>query len=64
MESFQAIAMSIDDASDAELLHLFIWGLKERVRAEVRLRNPKTFDKAARMALDFDELLRPARGWN
>ena len=61
MEQFQAIAMSIDNANDHELLHAFVWGLKDRLCAEVRLRNPKTLDEAARMALDFDELLKPQR---
>ena len=57
--------MGIDDATDQELLHAFVWGLKDRIRAEVHLRNPRTLDEAARMALDFDELLKPQRklGW-
>lgn len=60
--------MSIEDANDQELLHAFVYGLRNKVRAEVCLRNPKTLEEAARLALDFDELLRPARneqkiGW-
>ena len=31
------------------------------MRAEVRLRNPATLTEAARLALDFDELMRPVR---
>ena len=38
-----------------------MYGLKDRVRAEVRLRNPATLTEAARLALDFDELMRPVR---
>ena len=49
--------LGIEHASDAELLHAFIYGLKDRVRAEVRLRNPATLTEAAHLALDFDELL-------
>ena len=51
--------MQIDNANDAELLHAFVWVLKERVHAEFRLHNPKTQDEAARLALDFSELLSP-----
>ena len=51
--------MQIDNANDAELLHAFMWDLKERVRAEVRLCNPKILDEASRLALDFAELLHP-----
>ena len=29
------------------------------MQAEVRLRNPATLTEAARLALDFDELMRP-----
>ena len=53
--------LGIERASDAELLHAFIYGLKDRVRAEVRLHNPATLTEAARLALDFDELMRPVR---
>ena len=52
-------ALGLEHASDAELLHAFIYGLKDRVRAEVRLRNPATLTEAVRLALDFDELMRP-----
>ena len=38
--------------SQAKLLHAFIWGLKDRVKAELHLRNPSTYAKAARMALE------------
>ena len=47
--------MQIDNANDAELSHAFVWGFKERVYAEVRLRNPKILDEAAHLALDFSE---------
>ena len=55
------MVLGIEHASHAELLHAFIYGLKDRVRAEVRLRNPATLTEAARLALDFDELMRPVR---
>ena len=51
--------MQIDNANDAELLHAFTWGLKKRVHAKVRMCNPKTLDEAARLVLDFAELLCP-----
>ena len=53
--------MSIKNSNKHELLHAFIYGLKEKVRAEVQLRDPKTLEEASRLALDFDELLRPQR---
>ena len=40
MQAFEAVALRIGDATDAELLHAFVWGLKDKVKAEVRLRNP------------------------
>ena len=49
--------MSIENSNDYELLHAFIYGLKEKVRAEVQLQDPKTLEEASRLALDFDELL-------
>ena len=51
--------MQIDNANNAELLHAFVWGLKERVCVEVGLRNPKTLDEAAHLALNFAEFLYP-----
>ena len=51
------MARGIEHASDAKLLHAFIYGLKDRVRAEVRLRNPATLTEAAHLALDFDKLM-------
>ena len=53
------MALGIEHTSDAELLHAFIYGLKDRVRPEVWLRNPATLTEAARLALDFNELMRP-----
>lgn len=37
---FESIVLQVNDASNAEVLHAFIWGLKDRIKAEVRLRNP------------------------
>ena len=51
--------MQIDNANDAELLHAFVWGLKEKVNIEVRLCKPKTLDEADHLALYFAELLHP-----
>ena len=53
------MVLGIEHASDAELLHAFIYGLKDRVQAEVQLHNPATLTEATRLALDFDELMRP-----
>ena len=51
--------MQIDNDNDAELLHAFMWGLKKSVHTEFRFWNPKILDEAARLALDFAELLHP-----
>ena len=59
LNAFESLALRISDASLAELLHAFIWGLKDRVKAELRLRNPSTYAEAACMALDIDECLHP-----
>ena len=53
--------MSIKNSNKHELLHAFIYSLKEKVQAEVQLQNPKTLEEASSLALDFDELLRPQR---
>ena len=42
MSAFEAIALNIENSTDDELLHAFVWGLKDKLKAEVRLRDPKT----------------------
>ena len=42
LNTFESLALGISDASQAELLYAFIWELKDRVKAEIRLRNPST----------------------
>ena len=59
MNSFESIALHISDATNSELLHTFIWGLKDRVKSKARLRDSKTLTKVAKMALDIDECLKP-----
>ena len=39
--AFKSLALKISDTSQAELLHAFIWGLKDRLEAELYLRNPR-----------------------
>ena len=53
--------MSIKNSNEHELLHAFIYGLKEKVQAEVQLRDLKTLEEASRLALVFYELLWPQR---
>ena len=59
LKAFKSLALRISDASPAKLLHAFIWGLKDRVKAELYLRNPSTYAEATSMALDIDERLCP-----
>ena len=56
---YKATAMQIDNDNDAELLHTFVWGLKKKYYAEIRLHIPEIQDEAAYLELDFDELLCP-----
>ena len=50
--------MQIDNANDAELLYDVVWGLKERLHAELKLCTLRHYE-AARLPLDFAEFLRP-----
>ena len=59
LNALESLALRISNASQAELLHAFIWGLKDHLEAELHLRNPSTYTKAAHMALDIDEYLCP-----
>ena len=59
LNAFKSLALRISDTSQAKLLHAFIWELKDRVKAELCLRNPSMYAKAARMALDIDKYLHP-----
>ena len=59
LNSFKSLALRVSDASQAELLHAFVWGLKDPVTVELCLRNPSTYAEAARMALDIDKHLCP-----
>ena len=58
MSAFEVIALRISNATDAELLHAFTWGLKERIRQEIRLRAPTSLQDAACIALDMDKRLK------
>ena len=58
LNTFELLIIRISDASLAGLLPAFIWGLKDRVKAKLCLRNPSIYTEAARMALDIDEHLR------
>ena len=58
LNAFKSLALRISNAIPAKLLHAFIWGLKDRVKAELRLKNPSIYAEAAHMALDIDKHLR------
>jgi hypothetical protein len=57
MSAFESVALKIDNSTDEELLHAFIWGLKDRLKGELRIREPKTLKEAAKFALDIEERL-------
>ena len=47
MHTFEDVALQIENAQDSEMLHAFVWGLKDRVHkvTEVRLRGRKEGSK-------------------
>jgi hypothetical protein len=47
--------MYLDDASAAELIHSFIYGLKEPIRKHVKMHNPITIEDAQTAALTMEE---------
>ena len=52
MISFESIALHISDTTDSELLHAFVWKLKDRTKSVVKLRDSKTLTEMAKIALD------------
>ena len=53
------LPLYISDGTDSELLHTIIWGLKDAVKSEVMLRDPKTLTEVEKMALDINKRLKP-----
>ena len=51
----ESVALRVPNAHDDEMLHAFIWGLRDRIKQEVRFRNPTTLIEAARIALEVEE---------
>jgi hypothetical protein len=47
--------MYLDDASSSELIHSFIYGLKEPIRKHVKMHNPITLEDAQTAALTMEE---------
>jgi hypothetical protein len=47
--------MYLDDASASELIHSFIYGLKEPIRKHVKMHNPNTIEEAQTAALTMEE---------
>ena len=55
INAFESIALYIFDATDSELLHAFVWGLRDSKKYEVRHRDPKTLTEVEKMALYIEE---------
>jgi hypothetical protein len=53
---FRRILLEIGDMSESEKLDRFVRGLKQDVRKEVELREPTSFDEAARKADRYDSI--------
>ena len=49
MQAFEAVALQIISASEDKLLHSFIWGLKDHLKGEVHLHEPKNLTGAAKL---------------
>ena len=59
INALKFIILSISDTTGSELLHIFVWGLRDRIKSKVRLRYTKTLVEVAKMSLDIDEHLKP-----
>jgi hypothetical protein len=63
-QRMQELAMQVPDMTDAELLDRFMRGLKPRTRMEVTMREPQSFDEAAKLADRYDSLFSPGFGFS
>ena len=54
MQAFEAVVLQIVRASEYKQLHSSIWGLKDRLKGEVCLREPKNLTEAAKLAMDVE----------
>ena len=54
--------LQISGITEAEIMHAFIWGLKDHFKAEVRLCDPADYWAAIKCALDVEEQLRESSG--
>jgi hypothetical protein len=59
----QELAMQMSGMQDEELLDRFVRELKPRIRMEVVMREPETFDEAVKLADRFDSLFSPGFGF-
>ena len=57
--AFRNIVVNIPHMTDEEKKFRFIYGLRQRTREEVRIRNPDTFEAAVQLAVRFDAIYRP-----
>ena len=53
MNVFESMALYVSDMTASELLHIFVWGLKYKIKSEVRLSDPKTLIEVVKMAMDI-----------
>jgi hypothetical protein len=56
ISAFEAITMHIDDASQGELIHKFIHGLKHNIRTNVLLQNPSSLNGAMQLAMSAEDI--------
>jgi hypothetical protein len=60
----QELAMQVSDMTDAELLDRFMRGLKPRMRMEVTMREPQSFNEAVKFADRYDSLFNTGFGFS
>ena len=49
MNAIKSIALRISDMTDSELLHAFVWGLKDKIKAKMRLIDPNKLTESIKM---------------
>ena len=53
IQAFEVVTLQIISTSEDKLLHTFIWGLKDRLKGEVRQYEPKNPAKSAKKCYEY-----------
>ena len=55
IEKFEAISAHVENASEDELLHKFVYGLKDKHKSHVLIQQPSTLNGAMNLALAVED---------